>query len=65
MPGFYGALSSLIEAATMSHTSAKKKRTASFREHPDYLERGGGYGNTDWIASILPSKLGNGKNAGG
>jgi hypothetical protein len=57
--------SSLIEAATMSHTFETKKPTASFREYPDYLERGGVYGQTDWIASILPSKLGNGKNAGG
>jgi hypothetical protein len=55
----------LIEAATMSHTFAAKKFTASFREYPDYLERGGVYGQTDWIASILPGKLGDGKNAGG
>jgi hypothetical protein len=58
-------LSSLIEAATMSHTFAAKKLTASFREYPDYLERGGVYGKTDWIVWILPSKLGHGKNAGG
>jgi hypothetical protein len=58
-------LSSLIEAATMSHTFAAKKLSASFREYPDYLERGGVYGQTDWIASILPGKLGDGKNAGG
>jgi hypothetical protein len=58
-------LSSLIEAATMSHTFAAKKFTASFRECPDYLERGGVYGQTDWIASILPGKLGDGRNAGG
>jgi hypothetical protein len=66
--GFAGRaarLSSLIEAARMSHTFATKKLTASFREYPDYLERGGVYGKTDWIASILPGKLGNGKNAGG
>jgi hypothetical protein len=55
----------LIEAATMSHTFAAKKFTASFRECPDYLERGGVYGQTDWIASILPGKLGDGRNAGG
>ena len=58
-------LSSLIEAATMSHIFAAKKLSASFRECPDYLERGGVYGQTDWIASILPGKLGDGKNAGG
>jgi hypothetical protein len=58
-------LSSLIEATTMSHTFATKKLTASFREYPDYLERGGVYGKADWIAWILPGKLGNGKNAGG
>jgi hypothetical protein len=55
----------LIEAATMSHTFAAKKLSASFQEYPDYLERGGVYGQTDWIASILPGKLGDGKNAGG
>jgi hypothetical protein len=66
--GFAGRaarLSSLIEAARMSHTFATKKLTASFRDYPDYLERGGVYGKTDWIAWILPGKLGNGKNAGG
>jgi hypothetical protein len=49
----------------MSHTFAAKKFTASFREYPDYLERGGVYGQTGWIASILTGKLGDGKNAGG
>jgi hypothetical protein len=55
----------LIEAATMSHTFTAKKLAASFQEYPDYLQRGGVYGQTDWIASILPGKLGDGKNAGG
>jgi hypothetical protein len=55
----------LIEATTMSHNCATEKSTAPFRKHPDYLQRGGVYEKADWIASILPGKLGNGKNAGG
>jgi hypothetical protein len=65
LAGRAARLSSLIEAATMSHTFAAKKLSASFQEYPDYLERGGVYGQADWIASILPSELGDGKNAGG
>jgi hypothetical protein len=55
----------LIEATTMSHNCATEKLTAPFRKRPDYLERGGVYEKADWITSILPGKLGNGKNAGG
>jgi hypothetical protein len=55
----------LIEATTMSHTCATKKTIAPFRKYSDFLKRGGVYEKIDRITSILPGKLGNGKNAGG
>jgi hypothetical protein len=49
----------------MSHTCATKKSTTPFQKIFGLLERGGVYEKADWIAPILPRKLGNGKKAGG
>jgi hypothetical protein len=54
-----------IEATTMSQTCATKKSSAPSRKHSNFLKWGGVYEKTDGIASILPGKLGYGKNAGG
>jgi hypothetical protein len=42
-------------------SNANEKNAAPFRKCPDFLMRGGVYGKSNWSASILPSKLGNGK----
>jgi hypothetical protein len=62
--GFLRTGLSLIEAATMSHTLATNKLTASSGTC-GLFGAGRVYGKINWIAWILPSKLGNGKNAGG